>query len=415
MKITLPPFDFLPPTSLCHDYKKIESDTLLWLTQKQLVQGKDAVERLVQSKLTNLACRVHPTAKYDRLLWVAKLYAWLFMFDDQFDDSKLGQDKTQMYIIFIALLSIFNTKVTKKYTAEFTQNVMALLKDDRPEEYSEEMSLSAICNAEIKQIQHSPIYCSLAELWAELSRATSIEVQEKVTANFVNYLNAYIFECEMRQVTRYPDVETYIKNRQDSGSMRLCLEVIGYVEGVYLPEEILSSPQFNTLKDQCINVVCWVNDIYSFEKEYEKGDIHNLVMVLKQARDITFDESVEQVRQMVNQEMDNFFATKAEFEKLVSHNYSPEVYHALGRYIVTFEAWCRGNLDWSIESGRFKKVIQSEQYLEEILSNKTNAIQNDNNWFVQLKLLSHNKPVSAIVNGSFYLLVLVALVLYHLS
>ncbi|KAK9700973.1 hypothetical protein K7432_011947 [Basidiobolus ranarum] len=409
MKIAIRDFDFLPPTSLSPEYKEIERETVEWLTQKQLIRGKEAVERLVRSKLTNLACRVHITVKYDRMLWIAKLFSWLFMFDDQFDDSELGQDKIQMYIIFIALLNIFNTSETKRVTSEYAQNVESLMQNEKEGKITESFA------EQMAQVQDSPIYISLSELWVEFCQTTSVELQENVTSKFIKYLNAYIFECDMRQMTRYPDVETYIKNRQDSGSMRLCLEAIEFIEEISLPKEIYTCELIDTLRDQCINVVCWVNDIYSFEKEYENGDIHNLVMVLNQVKGISIDESVKVVEHMVNKEMEDFFETKAAVEKMVA-GYPAQVKKDVAQYIIVLEAWCRGNMDWSIESARFKKGVQSKVYLEEILSNKVASTESNNDWVARIKMLSQAKPALTVINGLFYgMIVIAALGLYHIG
>ncbi|KAK9761626.1 hypothetical protein K7432_013338, partial [Basidiobolus ranarum] len=123
MIINIQDFECAFPSMIHEKFGKVEDATNDWLLEFNLIQSRSALERVNRSKLGRLPCRIHPRTPFKFVFWVTKLYTWLFMFDDQFDDGPLGKKMTNMYPIFVALLKILGTYAANKAITDFTDKM----------------------------------------------------------------------------------------------------------------------------------------------------------------------------------------------------------------------------------------------------------------------------------------------------
>ncbi|KAK9766829.1 hypothetical protein K7432_003793 [Basidiobolus ranarum] len=419
MKIHVKDIECSFPSLIHEKFSKVEEATNDWLLEFNLIQSRSALERVNRSKLGRLPCRIHPRTPFKFVFWATKLYTWLFMFDDQFDDGPLGKKMTKMYPIFVALLKILGTDAANEAITEFTKKMRghfekennaigekAMLKRVRrrssawniaakfvdlvscksniPVDYSLWEDPLAMYADQIQRVLTSPICLSLAELWRDYCRFTDPDLQERTSFYFARYLRSYFMECEMRKAKGFPDVETYIRNRQDAGGMLLSLEVIEFTEQAPIPKEIYQSADFQKLRVQIINIVCWTNDLFSFEKEYAHGDINNLVIVLQNSLQCPFQEAADKANDMLAAEIRAFVETQDALQAWAKEKFDKEVSESLGRHVFIYQNWIKGHIDWCFESLRYHQVPDVDQYLENIFTcnaksdmrRKKNAIVN---------------------------------------
>ncbi len=105
------------------------------------------------------------------------------------------------------------------------------------------------------------------------------------------------------------------------------------------------------LTEASSNVVCWSNDVLSLEKELAHGDVHNLIIVLREATGIPLEEAAKRVVEMHNAEVRDFIALAPDLP-----SFGDTLDANLSRYISILQARMRGNLDWSLESGRYERA-----------------------------------------------------------
>ncbi|KAK9759507.1 hypothetical protein K7432_017443 [Basidiobolus ranarum] len=277
--------------------------------------------------------------------------------------------RSPIWKIVAKLVSIVSCKSTKSVNFSLREDPLAMYAD------------------QIQAVLTSPICLSLAELWRDYCRFTDPDLQERTSHYFARYLSSYFKECEMRKAKGFPDVETYIRNRQDAGGMLLSLEVIEFTEQAPLPKEIYESSDFQKLRLEIINIVCWTNDLFSFEKEYAHGDINNLVIVLQNSLQCTFQDAADKASNMLDEEIQNFVKTQDTLQAWAQENYTKEVCDALGRHIFIYQNWIKGHIDWCFESLRYHQVPDVDQYLEKIF---THNAKND---MRRRKCAVGNKPV----------------------
>ena len=330
--ITLPTFYCPFPPEMHPQVAEVHQHTLNWARGHRLLQREAAIRRFNTSRFAWLAARVHSRTNFEELALTNDFFTWLFMLDDQFDDSSFGRQPERMHVVVDRLLTVLGIER----------------------------------GANIQPLQ-GPVAETLQELWERAKPLTTVRWQQRFADHLSDYLDAYIWETGLRARGETPDVAIYIQKRQDAGAMHLALDYIDLAEHVELPPEIYESTLVQSLLLLTNNVVCWQNDIVSVEKELAHGDFSNLVLVLQKAYGYTLQGAVACSNDMTTSEI-KLFEHLSEFVPTAFPDYKQE----LEKYLASMRAWIRGNLDWSLESYRFSEIEptvegQEPSYLESIL------------------------------------------------
>lgn len=336
--ITLPNFYCPFPPEMHPQVEEVHLHTFRWATQHRLLQREAAIRRFHASRFAWLAARVHSRTSFTELALTNDFFTWLFMLDDQFDDSSFGRQPDQMRVVVDRLLT-----------------VLGIERGDN-----------------IKPLQ-GPVADTLQELWERARPLTTAAWQQRFAGHLRDYLDAYIWETGLRARGETPGVAIYLKKRQDAGAMRLALDYIELTEHVDLPPEIYESTLIQSLLLIINNVVCWQNDIVSVDKELAHGDFSNLVLVLQKAHGCTFQEAAERSNEMTTREIKLFELLSEQVPATF-----PDYQQDLEKCLASMRAWIRGNLDWSLESLRFSEIEptvegQEPSYLETILQDDASA------------------------------------------
>lgn len=333
--IILPAFYCPFPPAIHPQVAEVHQHTFAWARRHRLLQQEAAMRRFHASRFAWLAARVHARTNFEELALTNDFFTWLFMLDDQFDDSSYGRQPARMRLVVDRLLTILGI--------ERGEHITPLT---------------------------GPIAESLRELWERVQPLTTLAWQQRFAGHLRDYLDAYIWETGLRERGETPDIALYIRKRQDAGAMRLALDYIDLAEHVDLAPEVYESTLVQALLLITNNVVCWQNDIVSVEKELAHGDYSNLVMVLAKAHKLNLQEAVERANAMTTGEI----KLLERLADLASDAF-PQARQELEKYLTSMRAWVRGNLDWSLESYRFSAIEASSEgqepsYLETILSDE---------------------------------------------
>lgn len=310
------------PKRLNRHAEAAQQHTLAWVQRFGLV-SEAAFLRLQASRFGYLAARAYPDAGEEELKLVCDWNTWLFIRDDQCDETGLGKDPQKL--------------------AELHQRWLGLLMG-RP------------CSGKDGALSQA-----LLELWHRLRACSSLAWQARFIASVAEYFESSVWEAQNRALRTCPDLATYASMRPYTGGLYTDLELIEVVEHIALPLQIRCHPVLKRLARLANDVVCWSNDVFSLSKESAQGDFHNLVVVLARQNGLEIQEAAEQAVQMCNAQVKRFLA----LEKRLPDFPSPHA-QAVAKYLDVLRAWMRGNLDWSLESARYRSVFLSESSYEEV-------------------------------------------------
>ncbi|MGW1548571.1 terpene synthase family protein [Streptomyces sp. NPDC002346] len=302
-----------------------------WTRNTGLVHRDSARERFEQADFGAFVGMVYPTANEHNLDLVADWFVWLFLVDDQLDDGYLGRSPERVRDVVTLMRSVVEGTRTGPLPDE-----------DLP---------AAVV--------------ALADLWERTTPNAAAHWLRRFAWHLVTYLTtATTWEAGNRADGVVPSEETYIAKRRHTGAIHVCMDLIEIVAGIEAPESIHNDPRFIVAVETSCNVVCWANDVYSYEKEQVLGEIHNLVHLVRHHRGYGKQQALEHVCVEIATETDRFLAAEAEL--LMAY---PQLSGMLLPYLDGMRSWMRGNLDWSRQTPRYNPADVSqykapEQYLE---------------------------------------------------
>ncbi|RDB26083.1 Linoleate 10R-lipoxygenase COP4 [Hypsizygus marmoreus] len=175
----------------------------------------------------------------------------------------------------------------------------------------------------------------------------------KATARFLKHWETYcasvVKEAELREANTILDVDSFIALRRENSAVRLCYGLVEYCLGTDLPDDVFEDPTFMEIYWAAVDLVCWANDVYSYDMEQSKGiDGNNIVTVLMKNNNITLQEASDYVGVHAQKLMDRFISAQTRLP-----SWGASVDSEIARYIKALGFWVKGNLDWSFETQRY--------------------------------------------------------------
>lgn len=311
--IRLPPIYCPFPSSINPGVQEAHAHALDWAKQYRLVRKEAALHRFEASRFTWLAARAYPTAAQAELEVINDWLTWLFMFDDQFDEGLIGGRPEHLEALLACYVALF-------------------------------------AGAEPGAVQ-SPAAAALVDLCRRTRSQMPGTWWARFAHHFSQYLGTYPWSVGNTARGAVPALAEYIERRRHSGGMYPAIDLIEFVLHRELPQELLEGSHFPLLSRLTNDVVCWSNDIFSLEKELARGDVNNLVLVVERAERIPLQEAVDQVGAMVSSAVEIF----EQVERALP-TFPADLEEAVQHYLRMLRGWMRGNLDWSIETGRYSQV-----------------------------------------------------------
>lgn len=313
-KIVLPTLYCPFPSAVNKHAATLHQRTLEWARRFHLLEKETGYQDLSASKNSWLVARTYPNAPLEELQVVSDWITWLFILDDVSEETGKQPDSlAAMYARFLGILK------------------------------------GAIAAASA-----NPLECSLQDIRQRLLQKTTPGWMSRFMRRCEECWDSWVWEATNRYKRIAPDVESYTKMRPFTGGLMTFLEMIDIAEGIALPLEVREHPRVQHLTLIANNVVLYANDIFSLEKEIKQGDFHNLVLLLKQERNLPLNEAIAIAAEIYNGEVQAFLTWE---QQLPSRGEPTDSY--LNRYVSTLRFFMRANVEWSLESGRYQSLAMA--------------------------------------------------------
>lgn len=303
------------PSAINPHAAAVHRATLVWAQQFQLIRGETARERLDRRRYGELMARAYPHAPRQALQFVSDWNTWLFLLDDECDETGLGKDPARLAQVHAHLLSI--------------------LRGAAP------------------GAQDGPQSHALWQLITRLRAQADEEWMRRFNRQVEAYFSANVWEANNRLCGRIPEAAPYRAMRLFTGAVYMYLMLIEFTGQIQLPPDVRDYPDVQRLAEMTNNCICWSNDIISLEKELQHGDIHNMVVILRAEQDLSLQAAVDQVAAMQDAEMREFIALAARLP-----SFGEAVDAELQRYVKGMQHWMRANLDWSAATARYRPALE---------------------------------------------------------
>ena len=283
--------------------------SMAWAERFHLAPTAAAKKLIGKIHVDDMSAAIYVDAPPALLDLCTDLLLWFFVSDDQYDERAIGGSPLKMAKVFGNFLRILQTGNERE----------------------------AI----------SPLGHALLDLRARLCAAGSGKWYERFVSNMELYFDGCMRESRNRAAQRTPEFEEYRLLRRASVGTYPCFDLIEITSSGELPSEVQQNPVLPILRDLASDIIAWVNDIVSYQKESAFSDPHNIVTVLREECGISVAEAVEKTIEFHNEEMQTFqglaqgiIATGGESAR---------------RYVAGLSQWMRGVFDWSFQSERYKQ------------------------------------------------------------
>lgn len=287
--------------------------TLNWARSFNLVTDESVYQSLLKAKFDILTARTYPNASLEYLKIFNDFMVWSFLIDDLFEKAGIKKQPE--------ILESWHAQLV-----EIMKNEVKLTDINMP-------AVQAWGNI-MQKLHHLPYATSEWVLY--------------FTKNMKDTFQGIRWEALNNSQRMIPDVTTFMKIRTFTSGMYPFIDLILIMDRIPLPLEIIEHPIVKRLALATNNIVSWSNDIFSFEKETRAGNNCNLVTVLRQEYQISLQEAFDRTAELHNAEVQLFINLSAQLP-----SFGTEIDTNLEHYLLGLRSWIRGNLDWSIETGRY--------------------------------------------------------------
>ncbi|MEO3755645.1 terpene cyclase [Streptomyces sp. B6B3] len=274
-----------------------------WIDEAGLADDEEVRRLLRRADPELTTARYFPAADPELFVYLARLMAWIFVNDDQFDDGRLGRDPALCRSAVAARLGVLD-------------GVPAPGVMER----------------------------ALAELWSRLPEGRSPGWYATLRHDLRAFLGTYTVECEERHAGRVPPLDAYLAHRRDTAGTRWCAVLMEVAVGVDLPDEVRRLPAYRALKDAAAGHCGLFNDIHSIGKERASEQIHNAVRLLMHHQGRPLDAALRLVNDMATGCVGAFEEAALALPRT----------DAVDRWVTGVRHLVRGNVDWHFESERYR-------------------------------------------------------------
>ncbi|WP_437576926.1 terpene synthase family protein [Sorangium sp. So ce887] len=300
---------YYPFSASCHpDVEVVERRTLQWIHELQLAPDDRAISRIKGASVAALAAWLFPSADPRTLQLASDFTAALFLLDDAFDDGQLSKD-TQLA-----------ERLNDKYLGELFGHVEADTGDQ--------------------------LMRGLLDVRDRIRRDYPHFVLNRWLMHCQHYYEAHLWEVKNRMHQRVPTVDEYLMMRRFSGAVYAYCDLLELLLDRPLPLEIVQHPLLQSVREICNDILCWTNDYFSLEKELRSGDVHNLIIVLRDTTGLTLEESISRLWCMHDDRIEEYQLIK---QKLLSSSASNEI----RQYLAGIDAMISGNQCWALGAARY--------------------------------------------------------------
>lgn len=187
---------------------------------------------------------------------------------------------------------------------------------------------------------------SIMERCREIAHPTWMD---RFALHLKHYVDGIRWERQIRFHNHKSSLSTYVKLRSIIAGVQPCLDLAGIFHCVAESKHVDDGVYIRQLELMACNHIAWTNDIVSIPKDLSTGAVENLVEVLVNERNIHRPQALDTVVNMCNSELDAFIELEEKMGELCG-----TLDEDTKTYIQGMKNWIRGNMDWSVETGRYK-------------------------------------------------------------
>jgi 5-epi-alpha-selinene synthase len=296
------------PLRLNQHVQAAHEHSLRWV--KRVFKDDLLAQKAGRARMAWMVAGFYPSAGIAELSLAADYLCWAFALDDLGDETPIGERPAQLADLFEQFDSAFS---------------------GAPPSTDESAAVTALRD----------IVTRLRQI------ATADEVEAFRVGNQA-YFGGMLWEANNRAGKWVPHESSFLMLRPAAGAVPPFFALVEPLERLRLSPAVKAHPHVLELQRLAGGIVCWINDVLSYEKERKLGDVHNLAIVYEVHRGLPPGAALTQAVKLSNAEVDGFLARAATLP-----SFSEEDDRMLARYIDVLGSMIRITRDWTLGSARY--------------------------------------------------------------
>ncbi|MET7399874.1 hypothetical protein ABZS66_40960 [Dactylosporangium sp. NPDC005572] len=297
------------PPRLSPHVDEVQRWSLHWATRHGLLERPGARQAFAGARFANLMARAHPDAGPAELQLATAWLISIFVLDDLLEKALVRAPGP---------------------TRAAVDGFVRRLRHQRTD------------GGELAGVLGRPLTGALDEVWRRTEERVSPAWRERFVGHVADYLDGTLWEAGNRAHDHPPLLHEYRTMRYHSAATEMFFDLIEPMHGVEAPAALLADPDFAIMRQSAGMIIGIFNDLVSWPKEVAVGDHHNIVFAFQREHRLSLQDAVYAAVAEHDEHVTTFMAARDRLGAADPGPCTDDLVH-----------WIRGNLDWSLESGRY--------------------------------------------------------------
>jgi hypothetical protein len=296
----------------------IGEQSIAWALELRMITDKHVVQAVRDVQFDLLVGQAYPNASLNDLRFISDWSMWLLLWDDVCGGPDICDQPRKQAAMHRSMLDILN-------------------------------------GASATDSDHSLVH-GLYDIRQRIRDRLSPMSMQRFVRAVAGSFYASVWEAYNRAYKRIPDVATYLQKRILTSALFTYLEIFEITHGSALSLEVQRHTAIRDLSRKANNIICWCNDIISYQKEVHQGDVHNLVLLLRHTHNIDLQEAIDRVAALHDAEVHAYLQLESSLPAL-----GLIITTDLKQYLALLRSWMSANMYWSLLSGRYQSSARGKE------------------------------------------------------
>lgn len=312
---------FVPfPSRINPHHDAADEASRSWFLSMGFENPDSVMQQYENNRSCDLVARAFPDVGLLELEHLTNLVFWMFLLDDGLD-----------------------------------QGVLSLSSDDGRKRLERMYALLSAATGEARP--ETALERSGVMMIAPMLKAMSREGAQRLLDEVRMLFSWVAHEVQRRSCAEVPDLLAYAHQRRFTSAARVVFRAGEYANHAEVPAAFHQSRLHETLQDSATDVITLINDLISYEKEAEYGEVNNYVVVCQHLLGACIDDAVTFLRSLLDARIECFRREQRRVAEFIERSaFSIDEREAIQRYVQMLETWMSANLDWSLRVPRYNAI-----------------------------------------------------------
>lgn len=185
-----------------------------------------------------------------------------------------------------------------------------------------------------------------ADLWQRTLPLMPNGLRHLMVNDMITWFETCIADAQRRRQGSWPRPSRYIEDRVHDCGVLMFMDLGEALYRCPLPEAAADLALVHAMRNVAAAQIALLNDVYSWQREESRGDVHNMVTALKHDHGLSSEQAEMETIRIVNDRMNFFLVLEDDFRRILLPGPDSGDRQTFLRWNTLLRHWIRGNYDW---------------------------------------------------------------------